>query len=1056
VNADHNFTMPNAAVTCVVTNTAVQGQVTLVKKWVGSIAGDTSVITIAGGNSPANATSTTTGGNFTDGGHIATAQVSSGKTVTLSEALGGSNKAAYTADYHCDGATVDPTTHTFTMVATSVDCTVTNTGDTGNLTLVKKVTAGFGGTAKATDWTLTATGPSTLSGQTGVNGLVVAGNYSLTESGPTGYQQSSLVCVDANGATVPSSPTLNLKTGADVTCTYTNDPVAPKLTLVKDVENGNTGSDKTSADWTLTATPTFQGFHAVTGNGTGDSSKGGVQNEQIWAGEYTLSENPDPGAGYEAQGWSCPGAQVDPQNPDAFTFPLGSDITCTITNVAKQSTLTVIKNVVNGNTGGTKVATDWTLTATGPTTISGAGTTGQREVEVGDYNLSETGPGPADGYVPTDLTCTADGATIPGPSLGDQSVHVDLGENVVCTYTNTAQPGQWTIAKTSDKGLTVQPGDVITYTLTLQHVGGVLAPIDLSDIDNLSQVQMNATFVPGSLKASFGTVTPYDPANPNVSWNLGAPPSAGPFTLTYQFKVNPTAWGVQLKNALTLPPNVTCAEGNTCSTESDTPDLDIWKTADPASGTDVLPGTIITYTLNASNYTKVDLAAGQKETDDLSALTPYATVQVPLTDPALSYNGSNTITWTLPAVPAGQVVTASFSVVVKDNAFGGNVVNTLVPGDVGNCPPVEHDDPAIPDGASCTTTNHVPDVDMSMVKTDDLDGAAVDSGKNDPINYTLTVNNNGTDPATGVVVTDPMPKGLTLDTANITVSGDTTAGDWDFSASTATNFTATYLGASYAPGTETQFHLPATVGTLDRPNIGDQFPAIENTACVTNDENPDSDPSNDCSTDTTKVKSIAVDADAICKANAPLVSYSITPVNVSADPTIALIWWTTSGYANRNPNIDASDKAALLADGAQQVDYITVPAGWQNGDTITGTQLWPGAALGPDGQANAWPGWTLQSDGTWVLDPNAPFYDLRGSAVVEVRINPSTASTEVYPPATPDCNPNPVNKPKASSPLADTGSNVAPFLGISALLLAGGAGLLVWMRRRRMGDGTEI
>ena len=44
--------------------------------------------------------------------------------------------------------------------------------------------------------------------------------------------------------------------------------------------------------------------------------------------------------------------------------------TCTITNDDQPATLTLVKTVTNDN-GGTAVPTDWTLTATGPTPISG-------------------------------------------------------------------------------------------------------------------------------------------------------------------------------------------------------------------------------------------------------------------------------------------------------------------------------------------------------------------------------------------------------------------------------------------------------------------------------------------------------------------------------------------------------------------------------------------------------------------------------------------------------------------------------------------------------------
>ncbi len=82
--------------------------------------------------------------------------------------------------------------------------------------------------------------------------------------------------------------------------------------------------------------------------------------------------------------------------------------------------------------------------------------------------------------------------------------------------------------------------------------------------------------------------------------------------------------------------------------------------------------------------------------------------------------------------------------------------------------------------------------------------------------------------------------------------------------------------------------------------------------------------------------------------NAPYASWSITPYNADPANTVSVIWWTPDAYAARNPNIPASDKAAILADGALQVDILTAPpGGWTSGDEVEGTQLWAGAAVDP-------------------------------------------------------------------------------------------------------------
>lgn len=108
-----------------------------------------------------------------------------------------------------------------------------------------------------------------------------------------------------------------------------------------------------------------------------------------------------------------------------------------------------------------------------------------------------------------------------------------------------------------------------------------------------------------------------------------------------------------------------------------------------------------------------------------------------------------------------------------------------------------------------------------------------------------------------------------------------------------------------------------------------------------------------------------------------------------------------------------------------------------SGATVTGTQLWPGAAIDPvtlDGIA--WPGWIIGGDGEWTLDPAAPFYDVHEKAVLEVRMNPSSASAEAYPPATAGC--RPTEPPTKPLPPDDPNPPLPPMLAFTGLNLLGG------------------
>ncbi|MFA5785941.1 MAG: hypothetical protein WDA71_03000 [Actinomycetota bacterium] len=103
----------------------------------------------------------------------------------------------------------------------SATCTFTNTAQTAHLKLVKVVTNDNGGTAGATDFILTATGPTPISGAGGVDSDVKAGTYTLSETGPDGYTPGTWSCVGGS----LSGDKVTLALGESATCTITNDDI---------------------------------------------------------------------------------------------------------------------------------------------------------------------------------------------------------------------------------------------------------------------------------------------------------------------------------------------------------------------------------------------------------------------------------------------------------------------------------------------------------------------------------------------------------------------------------------------------------------------------------------------------------------------------------------------------------------------------------------------------------------------------------------------------------------------------------------------------------------
>ena len=353
------------------------------------------------------------------------ASVSAG-TYVLSEA----GPAGYTASaWSCTGGGTLTGSSLVLTPGVSATCTIENDDQPATLTLEKTVINDDGGTAVATDWTLGADGPTPIEGVMGdpaVTGAAVdAGTYVLSEAGPAGYTASAWEC-DAGTLTGSS---LVLTPGVSATCTIENDDQPASLTLVKTVINDN-GGTAVATDWALTAT----GPTSITG-ATGTAP---VTGAAVDAGTYVLSEAGP--AGYSAGAWECDAGTL---TGASLVLTPGVSATCTIENDDQPATLTLEKTVDNGTTG-TAVATDWTLSATGPVTISGPSgdpAVTAAPVEVGAYALAESG-GPA-GYTASDWTCTAAvGEEEPPAALDvvDGSVSLTEGLVATCTIVNTAVP----------------------------------------------------------------------------------------------------------------------------------------------------------------------------------------------------------------------------------------------------------------------------------------------------------------------------------------------------------------------------------------------------------------------------------------------------------------------------------------------------------------------------------------------------------------------------------------------------------------------------------------
>ncbi len=396
-------------------------------------------------------------------------------TIPVGGSITSANYSYYTVDNNDPNPLTDTATLTWQDLCTSganncpVDSQHSTTGSQATIQKLTSTTATQVQNANNADITNTtvltgtmvhdqATVSGSLGTPTGTVDFALYPNNSCTA--PAGSSQNGIALVNgvasssALAATGPGMSYIAHYSGdatynpSDGPCEPLNVVAAPKLIVIKNVVNDN-GGTKIASDFTINVTGT--NANPATFGGAGSPGT----NVSLDAGSYSVSETAVNGyaATYSAD---CSG-----------TIANGDTKTCTITNNDTLPRLALNKVVVN-NFGGTNVATDWTLSATGPTTISGAGTvTSGANFSAGTYTLAETGP---IGYLPSPWICT--GGTVGGSNL-DQ-LTVANGDNVSCTITNTqprpqVPPPSLTVIKhviNDDGGTKVASDFTITVTGT--------------------------------------------------------------------------------------------------------------------------------------------------------------------------------------------------------------------------------------------------------------------------------------------------------------------------------------------------------------------------------------------------------------------------------------------------------------------------------------------------------------------------------------------------------------------------------------------------------------
>jgi uncharacterized repeat protein (TIGR01451 family) len=371
------------------------------------------------------------------------------------------------------------------------------------------------------------------------------------------------------------------------------------------------------------------------------------------------------------------------------------------------------------------------------------------------------------------------------------------------------------VGKTAEPphGSTVRPGNTITYTITVTNIGtDAAANVVITD-----RVPTYTNYIAGSAAGTPGG-TPGS-GNPLTYTFPTLPGGGGVLTFTFRVTVTiPLTNGVIISNSAEVygeRVEITTTNAVTHLVES-SPAFSVTKIADPPHGSDVAPGSTITYTVILTNN------------GDGYASEPTITDTVPTYTHFLpgSLGGTPGYGWTVSPDPLamgwpslagnGGVLTFTFRVTVTTPLTNGTIISNLAQ-----------------DGAAGVPISYTNEVTHRVVSTPTLAVAKVaepltgsDVAPRATITYTVIVTNVGDSYATNLVITDPLPTytNYVVDSAAGTPGGTAGSGD-------PLTYTFPSLAGGGSPVATFTFRVTVTIPLTDGT-------VISNVARITSDQTP--------------------------------------------------------------------------------------------------------------------------------------------------------------------------------------------------------------------------
>ncbi|GAB4424824.1 MAG: hypothetical protein Fur0044_22880 [Anaerolineae bacterium] len=316
----------------------------------------------------------------------------------------------------------------------------------------------------------------------------------------------------------------------------------------------------------------------------------------------------------------------------------------------------------------------------------------------------------------------------------------DLSNNTDVENT-TVSPANLSVTKTASPG-PVQVGKPLTYTLTVASAFGFFKADNVTLVDILpATVTLKSVSInPPEQGSCSGTST--------ITCDLNEMFSGANATVT--IIVTPTQAGL-ITNTATITsdmpdPNPANNTATISTVVDPVTDLTITKTDFPDS---VTAGTSLTYTLNITNNGPSG-ATGVVVTDTLPANVTFVSAS-----PFCSSQPNNQVRCTYTNIASGSAASPAVIRVAVNPAAPSLITNTATV--TGN----EFDPNTNNNSATATTTvNRL--VNLSITKTSSPTLVAAGNS----LTYTLTVANSGPSEASGVIMTDTLPAGVTFAAAS--------------------------------------------------------------------------------------------------------------------------------------------------------------------------------------------------------------------------------------------------------------------------------------------------